>query len=229
MATAQVLFQRFFYQQSMKSHGVRDIALGAIFLASKVEECPKQIRDIVNVCAALIDRGRGLKIRVMDYAGEMFYEFKDGLIAGELQILTKLAFNVQVQHPHGFMINYLQALGLTSNEALTQMAWSYMNDSGRTIVSVCYQPSVIACAVIFLAARKCGVKLPTTPPWWELFEAELEDIEIICTHILHLYQRPIRRDLPMTVDELDVYLKHRRYEEDLGSGKDGRASSMEVD
>ncbi|KAJ3053389.1 hypothetical protein HK097_004396 [Rhizophlyctis rosea] len=193
----------------MKSHGVRDIALGAIFLASKVEECPKQIRDIINVCAGLIDHGRGLKIRPHDYAGDIFYEFKDGLIAGELQILTKLAFNVQVQHPHGFMINYLQALGLTSNEKLMQRAWNYMNDSCRTIVSVCYQPSVIACAVIFLAARFSEVKLPTNPPWWDLFEADLEDMEIICGHILNLYQRPVRRDLPLTVDELDVNLRLR--------------------
>ena len=46
----------------------------------------------------------------------------------------------------------------------------------RTNVYVCYQPAVIACAVLWLAARIAQVKLPTSPPWWELFEAELEDI-----------------------------------------------------
>jgi len=53
---------------------------------------------------------------------------------------------------------------------------SLLSISLRTNIYVCYQPPTIACAVIYLAARICGVKLPTQPPWWELFEAELEDI-----------------------------------------------------
>ncbi|KAJ3299431.1 hypothetical protein HK104_008937 [Borealophlyctis nickersoniae] len=207
MATAQVLFQRFFYVASLKKFGIRDIALGATFLASKVEECPRNIRHIVNVFAALIDRMRGLSPRVSEYAGEMFYEFKDGLIAGELHILTKLGFNVQVQHPHGFMINYVQSLGLADDKELSQLAWNFMNDSLRTNICVCYQPSTIACAVIFLAARVCKVKLPTNPPWWEVFEANFEDLENIAGHILNLYKGPVKRDLPLTVAELELRLR----------------------
>ena len=50
------------------------------------------------------------------------------MIAAEIHILAKLGFNVRVQHPHGFMINYLQSLGLADNKQLTQMAWNYLND-----------------------------------------------------------------------------------------------------
>lgn len=47
---------------------------------------------------------------------------------GELHILTKLGFNVQVQQPHGFMINYLKCLNMEDDEEFAQKAWNYMND-----------------------------------------------------------------------------------------------------
>ncbi|KAG5463042.1 MAG: cyclin-like protein [Olpidium bornovanus] len=75
MATAQVLFQKFFYVASARKFAVRvctppaprppfavrgtfypltaarpfqDIAMGALFLASKLQESPRKVRDIVN-------------------------------------------------------------------------------------------------------------------------------------------------------------------------------------
>ncbi|KND01998.1 uncharacterized protein SPPG_02504 [Spizellomyces punctatus DAOM BR117] len=206
-ATAQVLFQRFYYMASLKLVAVRDIAMGAVFLASKVEETPRKVKDIVNVFSWLIDVNRGITPRVESYAGLLFNELKEGIIAGELHILCKLGFNVQVQQPHGFMMNYLQGMNMVDNEDLTQRAWNYMNDGLRTSIYVCYQPSTIACAVIYLAARVCKVKLPTNPPWWEVFDADLEDLENVSGHILSLYRKPVRKGLPLTVTELETFLE----------------------
>ncbi|TPX63989.1 hypothetical protein SpCBS45565_g06186 [Spizellomyces sp. 'palustris'] len=217
-ATAQVLFQRFYYMASLKLVAVRDIAMGAVFLASKVEETPRKVKDIVNVFSWLIDVNRGITPRVESYAGldghltivlfvQQFNELKDGIIAGELHILCKLGFNVQVQQPHGFMMNYLQGMNVVDNEDLAQRAWNYMNDGLRTSIYVCYQPSTIACAVIYLAARVCKVKLPTNPPWWEVFDADLEDLENVSGHILNLYRKPVRKGLPLTIAELETFLE----------------------
>ena len=57
-----------------------------------------------------------------------------------------------------------------------------MNDSFRTNVFVRYPPETIGCACIFLSARQLGVfqiSLPNRPPWWELFGAKLEDLEVL--------------------------------------------------
>ncbi|KAJ3022654.1 hypothetical protein HKX48_005584 [Thoreauomyces humboldtii] len=180
--------------------------MGAVFLASKVEEVPRKIKDIINVFSWLIDQYRDITPQVEQYAGLQFNDFKDGLSDGEMRILCKLGFNVQVQQPHGFMINYMQSLDIAENEELAQSAWNYLNDGLRTIIYVCYQPSTIACAAIFLAARTHGVKLPTNPPWWEVFDSTLEDLERIAGHLLALYRRPTRKGLPLTLVELEAFM-----------------------
>ena len=83
-----------------------------------------------------------------------------------------------------------------------------MNDSLRTNVFVRFSPDKIACACIYLAARKfqvlnvwsgsnsCShhffnqIPLPTNPGWWLMFEASKRDIEIISLEILQLYTYP---------------------------------------
>lgn len=49
MATAQVLFQRFFFSKSFVKHKMEEIAMACIWLATKVEECPRRVRDVINV------------------------------------------------------------------------------------------------------------------------------------------------------------------------------------
>ncbi|KAK2557354.1 Cyclin-L1 [Acropora cervicornis] len=49
MATAQVLFQRFYYSKSFVKHDGEIYAMASIFLAAKIEEYPRRIRDVINV------------------------------------------------------------------------------------------------------------------------------------------------------------------------------------
>jgi len=49
MATGQVIFQRFYYSKSFIKHNMEVVAMASIMLASKIEECPRRNRDVVNV------------------------------------------------------------------------------------------------------------------------------------------------------------------------------------
>jgi len=49
MATGQVLFQRFYYSKSFVRHPMETTAMGCVCLASKIEEAPRRIRDVINV------------------------------------------------------------------------------------------------------------------------------------------------------------------------------------
>jgi hypothetical protein len=92
----------------------------------------------------------------------------------------------------------------------------------RTSIYICYQPPTIACSVIWLAARKENVALPTTPAWWEVLDARLEDIENIAGHIASLYHRPLPiSTLPLTIDQVEPYLR----EELNRQGSDGSATA----
>lgn len=99
---------------------------------------------------------------------------------------------------------YLQVLGFERNQSLMQYSWNYMNDSLRTDVFVRYQPETVACACIYLTARKLKLPLPKNPAWYTLFGATEEEIRNICIKILKLYNRTkVNVDnLEKKVDEL---------------------------
>ncbi|KAG0273022.1 hypothetical protein BGZ95_011177 [Linnemannia exigua] len=208
MATGQILFQRFFYQASLRKFAVRDISMGSVFLAAKVEECPIRMVDLANVFDHLMKKFHRLPLDPMPAFQQAFYTLKDATIVAEMQILKKLSFNVHVQTPYATMINYLKVLELIDHPVIPQLAWSYLNDGLRTSVYICYQPPTIACSVIWLAARKENVALPTTPAWWEVLDARLEDIENIAGHIASLYHRPLPiSSLPLTIEQVEPYLR----------------------
>lgn len=66
---------------------------------------------------------------------------------------------------------------------------NYMNDSFRTDVFVRFSPETIACACIYLAARKLQISLPNSPPWWLLMGADEAEMQRISKTILSLYNR----------------------------------------
>ncbi|CAG8706422.1 11833_t:CDS:2, partial [Acaulospora morrowiae] len=94
MATAQVLFQRFFYVASLRKFSIRDIGMGALFLASKIQESPCKIRDLINVYYYLIRRYHDLPMEPLECFGSKFYEMKEALVMAEMQILRRLGFDV---------------------------------------------------------------------------------------------------------------------------------------
>merc|ERR1712226_159116 len=49
MATGQVIFQRFYFSKSFVKHNMEVLAMACINLASKIEEAPRRIRDVINV------------------------------------------------------------------------------------------------------------------------------------------------------------------------------------
>ncbi|KAF9932049.1 hypothetical protein BGZ75_005140 [Mortierella antarctica] len=211
MATAQILFQRFFYQASLRKFAVRDISMGSIFLAAKVEECPCRLTDIINVIDHLCKKFRRRPADPLVPYQQEFYSLKNAVVIAEMQILKKLGFIVHVQLPYAIMVNYLKVLELTDHPTIPQRAWGFLNDGLRTSIYICYQPPTIACSVIWLAAREAGVCLPTSPAWWEVLDSNLEDIENIAGHIKSLYHKTLPiPELPLTIEEVEPYLSKQQ-------------------
>ncbi|KAK7501860.1 hypothetical protein BaRGS_00006946 [Batillaria attramentaria] len=188
MATGQVVFQRFYYSKSFVKHNMEVLAMACINLASKIEESPRRIRDVINVFHHVkqVRNKRTIHPMVLD---QNYINLKNQVIKAERRVLKELGFCVHVKHPHKIIVSYLQVLEHIDNPKLVQSSWNYMNDSLRTDVLVRYQPEAVACACIFLAARRLQVPLPSNPPWYELFRVDRLDIEAICMALLHLYAR----------------------------------------
>ncbi|TFL07705.1 cyclin-like protein [Pterulicium gracile] len=195
VATAQILFHRFWYVSSMKQFSIGDIGMGALYLASKLEECPLRIRDFINVYDLLLQRSEhksssSFRYAPMSYFGSTFYDLKDAIVVSEMQILKRLGFNVSVVLPYGTLVNYMQVLGLANNKEAVSQAWGYLNDALQTPVYSIFQVPTIVSAAILLTTRHLNISLPSTRPncWWELFDAEWDDIWIVCGFIMRLYR-----------------------------------------
>ncbi|XP_029435180.1 cyclin-L2 isoform X2 [Rhinatrema bivittatum] len=188
MATGQVLFQRFFYTKSFVKHSMEHVSMACVHLASKIEEAPRRIRDVINVFHRLRQLREKKKCAPL-ILDQDYVNLKNQIIKAERRVLKELGFCVHVKHPHKIIVMYLQVLECERNQHLVQTSWNYMNDSLRTDVFVRFQPETIACACIYLAARTLEIPLPSRPHWFLLFGASEEKIKEICYQILRLYSQ----------------------------------------
>ncbi|XP_060665205.1 cyclin-L1 [Drosophila nasuta] len=203
MATGQVLFQRFFYSKSFVRHNMETVAMSCVCLASKIEEAPRRIRDVINVFHHIkqVRAQKEITSMVLDH---YYTNLKTQVIKAERRVLKELGFCVHVKHPHKLIVMYLQVLQYEKHEKLMQMSWNFMNDSLRTDVFMRYTPEAIACACIYLSARKLNIPLPHSPPWFGIFRVPMANITDICYRVMELYTRakPVVEKLEAAVEEL---------------------------
>ncbi|CEQ40805.1 SPOSA6832_02454 [Sporobolomyces salmonicolor] len=203
MATAQVLFQRFWFVTSMKHFGIRDIGMGALFLSSKLEESPLRLRDIINAYSYLSSLSQHCSTPPyppaasftsyipMDYFATEFYDLKDATVIAEMQILKRLGFQTQCGLPYGHLVNYLQVLELAGDSELVRRCWGFCNDMLQTPAPALYPQSTLALTAIYLATRLStpAIALPLTPaPWWTLFDATEQELVDVGGMLLSLYR-----------------------------------------
>ncbi|XP_006871827.1 PREDICTED: cyclin-L2 [Chrysochloris asiatica] len=224
MATGQVLFQRFFYTKSFVKYSMEHVSMACVHLASKIEEAPRRIRDVINVFHRLRHL-REKKKPVPLLLDQDYVNLKNQIIKAERRVLKELGFCVHVKHPHKIIVMYLQVLECERNQHLVQTSWNYMNDSLRTDVFVRFQPESIACACIYLAARTLEIPLPNRPHWFLLFGATEEEIQEICLKILQLYTR---KKVDLTHLESEVEKRKHAIEEAKAQAKGLLAGSTQV-
>ncbi|KAL5253026.1 hypothetical protein ACHWQZ_G015700 [Mnemiopsis leidyi] len=191
MATAQILFHRFYLVKSLVIHNYEHQAMAAIFLAAKIEEHPRRIRDVIN-CFHHIKQVKEKKTpSPLDFTGTLYVKQKNDVIKAERRLLKELGFCVHVKYPHKIIIVILSLmLEQSQNTELVQLAWNFMNDSLRSDVFMRYAPDQIGCACIWLSARIKKICLPENPPWYELLDCSREQCEEISRTILNFYCIP---------------------------------------
>ncbi|CAE1310647.1 CCNL [Acanthosepion pharaonis] len=126
MATGQMLFQRFYYSKSFVKHNMEVVAMACMNLASKIEECPRRIRDTINVFHHIKQLRSGNSkwsgnddtwLFLCDTVDYSFY-----VIKAERRVLKELGFCVHFKYPHKMIVMYLQVLECERNQKLVQCA-----------------------------------------------------------------------------------------------------------
>ncbi|EFH46233.1 cyclin family protein [Arabidopsis lyrata subsp. lyrata] len=189
IATAIIFCHRFFIRQSHARNDRRTIATVCMFLAGKVEETPRPLKDVIVVSYEIIhkkDPTTAQKIKQK----EVYEQQKELILSGEKIVLSTLGFDFNVYHPYKPLVEAIKKFKVAQN-ALAQVAWNFVNDGLRTSLCLQFKPHHIAAGAIFLAAKFLKVKLPSDGEkvWWQEFDVTPRQLEDVSNQMLELYEQ----------------------------------------
>uniref|UniRef100_A0A803P0N8 B-like cyclin n=1 Tax=Cannabis sativa TaxID=3483 RepID=A0A803P0N8_CANSA len=159
IATAIIFCHRFFLRQSHAKNDRRTIATVCMFLAGKVEETPRPLKDVILVSYEIINKKDPTAAQRIKQK-EVYEQQKELILLGERVVLATLGFDLNVQHPYKPLVEAIKKFKVAQN-ALAQVAWNFVNDGLRTSLCLQFKPHHIAAGAIFLAAKFLKVKLPS--------------------------------------------------------------------
>ncbi|CAK8577346.1 unnamed protein product [Lathyrus sativus] len=189
IATAVIFCHRFFLRQSHAKNDRRTIATVCMFLAGKVEETPRPLKDVILISYEMIhkkDPAAAHRIKQK----EVYEQQKELILLGERVVLATLGFDLNVQHPYKPLVEAIKKFNVAKN-ALAQVAWNFVNDGLRTSLCLQFKPHHIAAGAIFLAAKFLKVKLPSDGEkvWWQEFDVTPRQLEEVSNQMLELYEQ----------------------------------------
>jgi hypothetical protein len=203
---------------------------------AKLSSYPKSPRSIINVFAYVESFGTVfLHVDDLDknepesyYVSEgSYYNQKLRLVETESTILRIMGFETHVALPYVQCINYLQTLdvfGDPHGKKLALRAHSQLNSAlfNPQLLYITHQPSALATAAIYLAAREVGVKLPGEQ-WWEVFDTDREELGFLVVALQSMEgfveaekAKWDNKKLPFTVDTLENEIAAHRKENGMG-------------
>lgn len=208
MTTAAVYFHRFFMFHSFHDQKRLAVAVACLFLASKVEEKPIKIKDIISGFHSV-------------YKKALEMDFLKQVLMSERILLSTLGFELNVAHPLmvcGSKLKDLRGYATDeNNKAIYQSAVNFINDSYRSTLCLQHSFTAIGMSLLFLATVQVGVKpmapsassssTPRTPSettWLELLSKEVEEetIRAVCLQLLAFYESEAFMMAPKALDSL---------------------------
>ncbi|CAO3657326.1 unnamed protein product [Mucor hiemalis] len=160
-------------RQSMTNHHVYDIAATCLFVATKVEECTRRLREIVLVCAQKAAKNDNLK---MEEDSKEFLKWKESLLHNEVIVLETLCFDLSVVHPHTSLLAFESQYDVSA--VSIRRAWMLLYQSLGAPLCVLYKPEIIAAAALLLATKLDNDR--SNENWVE----NLQDIDVVQVHEL---------------------------------------------
>eukprot|EP01083_Nonionella_stella_P013764 38710_1 len=150
--TAIMIFLRYFASNDIddedREYSINDICRCALFSASKIEETPCRLRDVMNATFKITFPDRKLP----NPNTTEWHKWRENLIQLESIILNEINFEFNAVHPHQFVLHQLNDLKTSTNVA--KLSWSICNDCmySRNIM-LAYQPHEISAAAIYVATE----------------------------------------------------------------------------
>jgi hypothetical protein len=115
VSTAQSLLHRFYFRKSFIRCEVFTVATAAVFIAAKVEENPRKVKDVISVMDYVKkvreNQGKKENVQLMDLNSFLFTDTKQEIIDAERYILKELGFateSLSKGNVHKYVFFYLR-------------------------------------------------------------------------------------------------------------------------
>ncbi|KAL1500285.1 hypothetical protein AB1Y20_012952 [Prymnesium parvum] len=147
-----------------------------LLLASKVEEEPRRIRDVIN-CVQFAFNGEKL------HNPHRYWEKKERVLLLEQQLLRALAFDTAVEQPLFYLLHYLSAAG--ASPAWCELSVCLANDCCASADCALRPARLVAAAALGTAAALLGKELP--PQWHAVLGVEFGSLQEVSKAMLEVY------------------------------------------
>ncbi|CAD6337212.1 unnamed protein product [Miscanthus lutarioriparius] len=182
---------------------MQTIATVCMFLAGKVEETVRPLRDVVLLSYEIINKKDPAAFQRIRQK-EVYEQQKELILLGERVVLVTLGFELNIDHRYKPLV---EAIGRfkVAQSALVQVASNFVNDGLRTSLCLQFKPHQIAAGAIFMAAKFLKIKLPSggEKVWWQGFDVTPRHLEEISNQILELYEQNIVAPPPLQGNDTD--------------------------
>lgn len=183
LSTASIFFQRFLMRASLKKehNGIPKLhhyqtAATALFLATKVEESCRKMKELILAFCRVAQKNPNLNI---DEQSKDWWRWRDCILHNEDVLLETLCFDLTVESPHRQLFEMLKYYGIEHNKRLRNAAWAFVTDSNNTQLCLLCSSRTIAVASLYAACKFCNISLPDDSkgrPWWEGQQVRLKEI-----------------------------------------------------
>ncbi|KAJ1951348.1 hypothetical protein EC988_004069 [Linderina pennispora] len=151
-STACVFFHRFFMRQSLADYQHLEVAGSCVFLATKVEEHKRNLKDVAYKCALVATKGNEAEsVRSRDNWVKLLQRL-------EITVLENCCFDMQIVHPYEYISQLVIEMNISVDVAKAAMA--HVNDCLRSVICLLYRPEVIAAAAVTFALAIRGERVP---------------------------------------------------------------------
>lgn len=197
LATASVFLHRLYMRHSMvESPGkvgyhYYPMAATSLFLATKVEETCRKMRELVIACVRVAQKDPQ---KAVDEQDREYWRWRDNILLNEDLLLEALCFDLTLESPYTTLFRLLVHFQEDQNKRLRNAAWAFVNDSCLTMLCLMIPSKAIAASALFAGAKLCGVSFPDDPsvgkgqPWWHSINVSSSDIVTACNHMCDVYE-----------------------------------------
>lgn len=153
------------------------VAAACLFLATKSQEEPRRLRDVINLAQVILDGIGQQDIKVISLdtepplLDETYWALKKKLVETEQSVLRWLGFDLFVPHPHRTVSLMIRHLPSTHQDLIFPEAARRLNDALFMVSALRHPTLALSTAAIELAHRHLGQEIEpvTREGWWRRY------------------------------------------------------------